>query len=1296
GNPVPIATGNATTVCPTSTTSYYAQVVYTNCDNSTVTVRDTLQVSVPNGITAINPVVNQISCVANGSISLSPQGGTPGYSYNWSPSFGNVSSISNLGAGTYSVTVTDQAGCTFPQTFTINPYTPPVASISNSQGVSCAGAANGFAVVDITGGTPSFSYAWSTTPTQTSDSAFGLGGGTYTVTVTDDAGCTATATVTIPEPSPISLTSTLQQNVSCNGAADGCLAVSASGGNGNYSFLWSNGSTNDTICSLAPGSYTVTLTDTTYLNSLNPALCTTTFTATINQPAPLTATYTPVNILCFGDSTGCITANVAGGNGNYHYLWSTGDTLSSICGLPAGTYTVTITDTSAVIGQGTGPVVLFNETFDGALNWTLNVPTGVNGVDNNFWVINDNEGGVIPPGCGVASNGNNSLHITSVFFPAGGAAYDAGGLCGILFCPQTNMRAESPGLSTLGQSNLSLSFDFISMGDALLDNASVWYNAGAGWTLLNPSIKSVNCLGGQGQWTGNTIALPPGTWNVPNLQIGFNWTNNDDGIGSDPSVAINNVRVTASGSLTTGPVLCSRIDTITLTQPTQLVLGINGYDVTCNGGNDGAAAVTHVGGVPSYTVTWSNSMTGDSISGLVAGTYVATVQDDNGCTETISVTLNQPTAIVTTTSMSAVSCNGGSDGCAFVSATGGPSGNHTYQWSNGGSNDTICGLAAGTYYVTVTDTTGGGSTQNVVVFNETFDPAGSWTLNVPTGVNGADNNFWVINDNEGGVLPPGCGVASNGNNSLHITSVFFPAGGAAYDAGGLCGILFCPETNMRAESPVINTTGFSNLTLTFDFISMGDALLDNASVWYNDGLGWTLLNPSIKSVNCLGGQGQWTGASFVLPANTWNNPNLRIGFNWTNNDDGIGTDPSVAINNVQITSTTTITGAASCSVIDSITVIEPSPVAVSFTHANAFCGQANGSATATGSGGNGGYTYLWNTSPAQATATATGLVGGTYTVTVTDVLGCTAVDDVTVLDIPGPTITVSAITNVSCFNGNDGTATATFSQGTAPITITWGTAPQQTGPTASNLIAGTYWVWATDSAGCVDSVQFTITHPTQLNAVVSTVGAICNLPNGSATATPNGGTPPYSYAWSNNQKGPTATNLGAGTYTVTITDNNGCQMTSNFFIFQAGSPVLTLTGFNNITCFGGSDGGATVSTTGGVGPYTYLWNTTPAQTGTSAVSLSAGSYSVTVTDQNGCQDHLSITLTEPTQLAGTVVTTPNGCNLTIPNGTAGVIASGATPPYSYTWGTVPVQNGPYATGLAPGTYNVTVSDSRGC
>ena len=140
---------------------------------------------------------------------------------------------------------------------------------------------------------------------QTTATATGLGVGTFTVTVTDGAGCTSTASVTITQPTPLVLTLNYQQNVSCNGAADGCLGVSASGGSGNYSFLWSNGSTNDTICSLPPGNYTVTLTDTTQRNLTTTALCTATISGTISQPSPLTATYNVVDVLCNGDTTDC-------------------------------------------------------------------------------------------------------------------------------------------------------------------------------------------------------------------------------------------------------------------------------------------------------------------------------------------------------------------------------------------------------------------------------------------------------------------------------------------------------------------------------------------------------------------------------------------------------------------------------------------------------------------------------------------------------------------------------------------------------------------------------------------------------------------------------------------------------------------------------------------------------------------------------------------------------------------------------------------------------------------------------
>jgi hypothetical protein len=188
------------------------------------------------------------------------------------------------------------------------------------------------------------------------------------------------------------------------------------------------------------------------------------------------------------------------------------------------------------------------------------------------------------------------------------------------------------------------------------------------------------------------------------------------------------------------------------------------------------------------------------------------------------------------------------------------------------------------------------------IYSENFEGIHSWTLNVPSGTNGADPNFFTVSDNEGGVLPLGCELSNNGNKTLHIASVFNPNGGAQYDAGGLCGILFCPQTNYRTESPSFSTIGLTNITVKFDFIGFGDGLSDNASFWYNAGSGWVLLEPSLKSVICLGGKGQWTNKNIILPVLAENNPNVKIGFNWTNDDDGVGTNPSFAVNNIIVSS----------------------------------------------------------------------------------------------------------------------------------------------------------------------------------------------------------------------------------------------------------------------------------------------------------------------------------------------------------------------------------------------------------
>ena len=193
----------------------------------------------------------------------------------------------------------------------------------------------------------------------------------------------------------------------------------------------------------------------------------------------------------------------------------------------------------------------------------------------------------------------------------------------------------------------------------------------------------------------------------------------------------------------------------------------------------------------------------------------------------------------------------------------------------------------------------GGSAINI--YTENFNSgAPGWTLNVVTGTEGAQANFWLIDDNEGGVLPPGCGVGNNGNPTLHVTSTFNPTGGAAYDAGGLCGIFNCPQADRRCESPLIVCSGRSGIFVGFNYIEGGSTTLDNATLWYFDGTVWAQLDDMPKTATGCGGQGIWTNRQVALPASADNNPNVRIAFRWVNNDDAAGTDPSFAVDDVSL------------------------------------------------------------------------------------------------------------------------------------------------------------------------------------------------------------------------------------------------------------------------------------------------------------------------------------------------------------------------------------------------------------
>ena len=313
------------------------------------------------------------------------------------------------------------------------------------------------------------------------------------------------------------------------------------------------------------------------------------------------------------------------------------------------------------------------------------------------------------------------------------------------------------------------------------------------------------------------------------------------------------------------------------------------------------------------------------------------------------------------------------------------------------------------------------------------------------------------------------------------------------------------------------------------------------------------------------------------------------------------------------TYTVTVTDFNGCTVTQTVSIIQPPALSASISGSTSACSACTGSATVAAFGGAAPYTYLWNDPSAQTTATATGLCIGNYTVTVTDVTGCTANATVTI----NFTVIINVVasgTGVSCNGLCDATATANASGGTAPYTYLWSPTGQTT-VTATGLCSGIiYTVCVTDANGCFSCTTVSFTNPPVLTAsITGSTNVLCSGScTGTATVTAGGGTPAYSYSWNTLpiQTTSVATGLCAGAYTVTITDANFCTTTATVTItqtaaFAANPTVITA------TC-GLCDGSISLAPSGGTSPYTYLWAPN-GETTSSITSLCPLAYAVTLT-----------------------------------------------------------------------------------
>lgn len=412
-------------------------------------------------------------------------------------------------------------------------------------------------------------------------------------------------------------------------------------------------------------------------------------------------------------------------------------------------------------------------------------------------------------------------------------------------------------------------------------------------------------------------------------------------------------------------------------------------------------------------------------------------------------------------------------------------------------------------------------------------------------------------------------------------------------------------------------------------------------------------------------------------------------------------------NGLAVNTTAFFTASASCTFTQNNLFTAPASclcptINVNVVTTNATsCSTPNGTATANASGGVGPYTYAWTPSTFGSTQTISNLPAGTYSVIATAANGCSGTGSGQVANTSGVNAVISGITQITCFGASNGIVSLNVTGGTAPITYTWSDQGFASSfSSRNNLGPGAQSVVVTDNSGCSVTLNFTITQPAQLTAnLVSSQNVSCNgAANGSINMTVAGGTLPYSITWSNSASTTEdLASLSGGTYQLSVTDNKGCQAQGpSVNVVEPAALVLSLVSFEDISCFNGNDGSIVVSAVGGTTPYTFNAGGANQSNGVFN-TLTANTYSVSVTDNNGCTDDLIQILTQPSAALSVVLDSFSNvsCN-NAADGFISVTASGSNAPFTYTInGGAPQFSGLFEN-LDAGSYTVQAIDNEGC
>jgi gliding motility-associated-like protein len=1173
----------------------------------------------------------------------------------------SIPSATTLMAGTYTVTVTNSNNCTATAStiVVVNPLPTPYNVVGG--GSYCAGGTG--VVVGLDNSQFNTTYTLYLNGVSTGTTTLGTGGpisfgsqtaaGVYTVVASNNASyctnnMTGSATIVV-NPLP---TVSAGANQSIPNGTSATLDGSASGGSGNYSFAWTPAGSlvNPSIEDPTTTILTITTTYTLVVTDLTTGCQNSSQTVVSIVGGPLTAAPTASpNPICLGQSTQ-LNANATGGSNNYTYSWSSS---------PAGF-------TSTLENPTVSPAVTTNYTVtvsDGFTTTTSSVSVTVYPLPQQYEVSGG--GSYCSGGTGlnvVLSGSQIGIDYQLVLNGGNTGTPQSGTSAGLVWTGQTG-----GGTYTVVATNNATGCSNLMAGSAVINinNLPFAYDVTGGGQF---------CSGG----TGVIVGLSGSEANIQ-----YQLLINGSGAGAPVSgtgSAMDFGLQTTPGNYTViaiSPAMCNNNmngNAVITVNPLPGTFNVTGGGNYCNGGTGLPVGLNGSATGINYQLQYNGSNEGMPLPGtgaaldfgsfVNAGTYSVIATDNttncnSNMTNTVTIVID-PLPFVYNVTGGGAYCSGGT-GLSAALVTAEPGITYTLY---------LDGVSTG---LTQAGNIGGVSFDNLTA-------AGTYTIQ------GVNNSTTCISDMSGSVTisvnplpvidslyihPLTSCVSNNGEITVYATgalplqysidSITFGTDSVFISLPSGSFIVYVQDVNgcMNSLTDVIpNNTGFAiDSILTVNLLCNGDSsgqisVFAAGGTWFSIDNGVTLVSDSIFTGLAAG--------SYIATAM----------------DDG------------------------GCNQAQTVNVLQPPVLEGTTVISDVSCnGLQDGIAEISISGGTPGYTYLWDDTGASDSSEVTGLSSGIYYhVTVTDANGCMLVDSV-ITDQPDVLLTAMNAADVLCNGGNNGQADVTVTGGTTPYFYVWDNPGLSVGASVSDLLAGIqYFVTITDDNGCtaVDSVM--VNEPAALTMTHIVTQATCGSSDGVIELTVSGGTSPYAYLWDNTATTPVITGLGAGNYTVTVTDNNGCTVSGTYTIINMNAGAIQVTGITNVLCFGDTTGSISVAVTGGTADFTYIWSTGDTLVTSSATAmltgLIPGSYSVTVEDANGCISDTSVNVIGPAAglLPGVSIT-----DITCFGMADGILiasATGGQPPYTYLWSNS--MTGAVLTNMTAGNYTLTITDNNGC